>query len=388
MRFCGAMRNVGMAVLATAALATTALGLQSCGGGGDSMPGPGLMLAPDFTALDGWQGDDHGQALTAFRHSCAGFARHPADRVIDYGGFSGTYADWHALCVDAAAVPDHDAAASRRFFEESLVPVAVRSSNGDTGLFTGYFAPVLHGSWRPSDRFHVPLYARPPEHGRRSLPTRGEIADGALAGRGLELIWVDDPIDAFFLEIQGSGHVALEDGSTIGVGYHGSNGHPYFAIGRALIDDGHATRDEMSMDFIRDWLLANPDAARDLMNLNQSFIFFRLRDTADIQGALEVPLTPGRSLAVDRRHIPLGVPLWLDIRDDPTVPNGRLQRLMMAQDTGGAIRGAVAGDVFWGLGDEAGAAASGMQARGRYFMLVPRSVAAQSVAEHGAAVTP
>ena len=371
-----------------AMVALMALGLPSCAGPGESEPpGLGPPSPPEFSALQGWRTDDHGLALTAFRHSCTGFARHPGDRPIEYGGVSGTYGDWHALCRAAEAVPETDPVAARQFFERHLVPVAVRRTDGDTGLFTGYFAPLLHGSRAPSERFRVPLYARPPELGRRPLPTRGEIAEGALSGRGLELVWVDDPIDAFFLEIQGSGHVALDDGSVVGVGYHGSNGHPYFAIGRTLIDDGYATREEMSMAFIRRWLVDNPDRARDLMNLNRSFVFFRLRDTADIQGALEVPLTAGRSLAVDRDYIPLGVPLWLDISDDPTVPEGTLRRLMMAQDTGGAIRGAVAGDVFWGLGDEAGAKASGMQARGRYFMLVPRSAAGRLVAEHAEADT-
>lgn len=376
MRFGESIRGTAMA-----ALLTMVVGLSSCGGPSEH-PTIGPPSPPEFSALEGWRGDDHSQALAAFRHSCTGFARHPRDRSINYGGLAGTYGDWHALCDAVALVPEGDPVAARQFFERSFTPMAVRSASDDTGLFTGYFAPLLHGSWQPSDRFHVPLYARPPEHGRRALPTRGEIAEGALAGRGLELIWVDDPIDAFFLEIQGSGQVALEDGSVVGVGYHGSNGHPYFAIGRALIDDGYATRDDMSMDVIRNWLLDNPDRARDLMNLNPSFIFFRIRTNADIQGALEVPLTPGRSLAVDRSYVPLGVPLWLDIRDDPTVPDGRLQRLMMAQDTGGAIRGAVAGDVFWGMGDEAGSQASGMQARGRYYMLVPRAVTARSVAEH------
>ncbi|NBC12732.1 MAG: murein transglycosylase [Gammaproteobacteria bacterium] len=374
------MRFGGLGRMALMTIA--AIGLQSCAGSPpEEAAGLGPQSPPEFAALQGWRTDDHAAALSAFRHSCTGFARHPGDRPIVLAGFEARYADWHRLCAAAGAVPEGDPIAARQFFERHLQPVPVRGADSEHGLFTGYFAPLLHGSWNPSERFRWPLYARPPEYGRRGLPTRAEIAEGALAGRGLELVWVDDPVDAFFLEIQGSGHVALPDGSLVGVGYHGWNGHPYFAIGRALIDEGHATREEMSMDLIRNWLAENPDKAQDLMNRNESFIFFRVRETTDIQGALEVPLTPGRSLAVDRDHVPLGVPLWLDIADDPTVPEGRLQRLMMAQDTGGAIRGVVAGDVFWGFGDEAGAQASAMQARGRYFMLVPRTAAARSVAE-------
>ena len=338
---------------------------------------PEVHMAPEFRTLSGWADDDHAAALPALAQSCGWFDGLPPDRPLGNGS-AGTAGHWQEACAAALAVPAGDRAAARRFFETWFVPVAVRNDNGGIGLFTGYYAPELRGSWQRSERYSVPLYRRPPP-GRR-LPARADIVSGALTGRGLELLWVDDPVDAFFLEIQGSGNVVLDDGSRIGIGYHAWNGHPYFAIGRALIDRGEATREEMSMALIRDWLRRNPDQAQDLMNLNRSYIFFRLRDSAEVVGALEVPLTAGRSLAVDRTHIPLGVPLWLDIADDPTVPGGRLRRLVLAQDTGGAIRGAVAGDLFWGYGDDAGRLAGAMQARGRYHMLVPRSVAGSSLA--------
>ncbi len=347
--------------------------------------GPGMRadIAPEFRTLAGWAEDDHAAALPALAQSCTWFVRQPPDRPLGRNGVVGTVADWQRACAAAEAVLPADHAAARRFLEQWFVPVAVPNDNGGVGLFTGYYAPELRGSWRRTGVYTVPLHRRPPP-GRR-LPTRAEIAAGALDGQELELLWVDDPVDAFFLEIQGSGNVVMEDGSRIGVGYHGWNGHPYFAIGRALIDRGEVTREEMSMTLIRDWLRRHPDQARDLMNLNRSYIFFRLRDSSDVVGSLEVPLTPGRSLAVDAGHIPLGTLLWLDIADDPTVPGGRLRRLVLAQDTGGAIRGAVAGDLFWGHGHEAGTLAGEMRASGRYYMLVPRTAAGHGAAGHGVA---
>jgi membrane-bound lytic murein transglycosylase A len=361
-----------------------ALALAACAEG--PAPPEVARTTPEvFADLPGWAADRHGEAMPAFAESCGWFARQSPARPIGPAGLAGRAGDWQAACAAAARVPRGDDAAARRFFETWFRPVAVEGSDGPEGLFTGYYAPLLRGSLRPSEAYAVPIYAKPPPLPGRRLPSRAEIVAGALDGQGLELLWVDDPIDAFFLHIQGSGHVELDDGRVVGVGYHGWNGHPYYAIGRALIDRGEATREEMSMELIRDWLRENPDRADDLMNLNPSFIFFRLREAGGVVGTLEVPLTAGRSLAVDDDFVPLGVPMWLDIVD-PTVPDGQLRRLVMAQDTGGAIRGAVAGDMFWGYGDEAGRLASGMQARGRYFMLVPRS--AIEVAEMEGAASP
>ena len=331
---------------------------------------PASLSELGFDAIDGWVDDDHAAALSAFLHSCTWFDDRPDDQEMAYPDGIGRVADWRAACRAARTVPADDGVAARLFFETHFRPVTV--ADGGLGLFTGYFAPLLHGSFEPSDTYSVPLYRRPARRPGERLPTRAEIVDGALADRDLELVWVDDAIDAFFLEIQGSGLVEFEDGTISGVGYHGNNGHSYYAIGRELIDREIATREEMSMALIRDWLRDNPDEAQDVMNLNESFIFFELRDPESIRGYLEVPLTPGRSLAVDWDHIPRGVPLWLEIADDPTIPGGSMRRLVVAQDTGGAIRGAVAGDLFWGYGDKAGHIAGGMQARGRYTMLIPR----------------
>ena len=207
----------------------------------------------------------------------------------------------------------------------------------------------------------------------RPYATRAEIVAGALRDKGLELVWVNDPIDAFFMHIQGSGRIALPDGHIIRLAYDGQNGHPYTSLGRELIKDGALSRDEVSMQSIRTWLESNPDRSGEMINRNASFIFFRVIDRDGPVGAQNVVLTPQRSLAVDRRFIPLGVPIWLETK----VPRRKgedefWRRLMVAQDTGGAIRGAVRGDVFWGAGDEAAEVAGRMKHNGRYYMLLPR----------------
>ena len=347
---------------------------------------PAIPIPPDYRGLPGWAADDHRAALGAFRQSCQWFERQTDDWPLIYPAGTGRVGDWRAACTAALRLPDPDRDTARRFFEHWFTPIAVTDGDRELGLFTGYYAPVLNGSFTRSDRFNVPLHSTPPRRSGR-LPSREEIVNGALDGQDLELLWVDDPVDAFFLQIQGSGHVQLDDGRVVGVGYAGQNGHRYFAIGRELIEREVATPETISMQLIRDWLAENPDDADDLMNMNPSYIFFRLRDAGDVQGYLEVPLTPGRSLAVDLDHIAPGIPLWLDINDDPTVPGGELRRLVMAQDTGGAIRGVIAGDLFWGYGDAAGDAAGEMRARGRYFALIPRT-ATINVATVPSAETP
>ncbi len=325
-----------------------------------------------FVYLPGWERDSHAAALPAVAESCRAFARLADEQRLVYPGFEGTVADWRPICRDLAALPQGDDATARAFFERWFTPVSVADPEAEdyrTGLFTGYYVPEVRGSRTPSDRFRVPVYGPPP--GDLASLSRAEIEAGALAGRGLEILWLDDAVDLFFMQIQGSGRVLLPDGSTVMLGYAGTNGHPYHAIGRTLIEWGEATREEMSMPFIRAWLEANPDRARALMNLNPAYIYFSLED-GFARGSLGRPLTPGRSLAVDQRTWSLGYPFWVDIDGVPA--EGRLQRLMVAQDTGSAIRGPVRGDVFWGYGAEAGTIAGAMRAKGRYWALVPTAV--------------
>ena len=268
----------------------------------------------------------------------------------------------------------------------------------DQGLFTGYFEAELNGSLTRDDTFKTPLYARPKDlitvdlgqfdeslkgkgvvgqvdEGRLiPYPDRGTIESGALADKGLELLWIDDPVDVFLLQVQGSGRVILPDGNVVQVGFAAHNGRSYHSIGRWLIDQGELQAHEASWDGIRGWIEEHPDRASELFAYNPRFIFFRLLDGPGPIGAEGVALTPERSMAVDTRFIPLGMPLWLDtVR--PGGSKEPMQRLMVAQDKGGAIKGVVRGDFFWGYGDDALAQAGRMKSSGRYFLLLPNPLA-------------
>ena len=350
-------------------------------------------------ALIGWEDDDQAAALSAFRRSCARLLTLSDDRPMGDATF-GTVADWRPACTAALANNSKDSDAARAFFQTWFRPVAIRNNGDDIGLFTGYFEPQLNGNTERVGSFQVPLYALPADYVRADLgefrdslkgqrivgrvvggqfkptDTRAEIDAGALDGRADVLLWVDDAVDAFFLHIQGSGVIRLTDGSTARVGYAGTNGHSYHAIGRSLVANGALAREDVSMQTIRQWLDANPTEAAALMHKNASYIFFRWLNGDAPVGAQGVPLTPGRSLAVDDKWIPYGLPIWLDTvttdrQNDDHDPK-HFRRLMIAQDTGGAIKGIVRGDVYWGTGAAAGAIAGQMQEAGRYYGLLPR----------------
>ena len=364
-----------------------------------------LVLRPaQFADLPGWREDAVAEAVPAFLRSCKRIFALPDE--ADLGeAFAGTAGSWKPVCSAASTLPAGDSAAARAFFEANFRPYAATNNEDPLGLFTGYYEPLLHGSRTRGGRYTLPLYVRPPElvmvdlgrfrdelEGQRiagrvedgsliPYPDRGEIEEGALAGRKLELVWVDDPVDAFFLHIQGSGRIRLADGGEMRVGYAAQNGHPYFAIGRDLIDRGALTRDEVSMQSIRKWLVEHPEEAREVMRKNASYVFFQELKGEGPLGAEGVALTPGRSLAVDRKHLPLGVPLWLSAGMPGAKegdPDRKLRRLLVAQDTGGAIRGPVRGDVFWGHGPEAAEMAGRMKHRGRLWVLVPKGVGVNS----------
>ncbi len=336
--------------------------------------------APVFSPVDrlpGWSADTVAQGLPALRRGCDTLAALAPQATVSSGGIRTTAADWRPFCTAIAALAPGDDIGLRGVLTSLTVAVAQSGPEGPEGLFTGYFTPLLDGDWRPSARYRVPLY-RPPEAAAGArLPTRAEVAAGALAGQGLELLWVDDPIDAFFLEIQGSGYVRLPDGSTVAVGFAGRNGHEYVPIGRVLIDRGEIAREAMSMQAIRGWLVDHPDQAQPMMNENPNVIFFDVLDSGAPLGADGRPLTAGRSLAVDRDHISLGVPLWLDVAA-PDVAAPRLRRIVVAQDVGSAIVGPVRGDLYWGEGDAAGESAGRMRSTGRFWALVPRAALAGS----------
>ena len=332
------------------------------------------QVAPDFRHLAGWIDDDHSQAVPAVQRTCGWVKNQPPGKPLGQLRAAGTTDDWRAICAAARDLPPGDSEAARRFFEAFFAPRDV--SNGEDGLFTGYYEIELRGSWTRTERYNVPLYRMPPR-GKRGLPSRARIEAGALKGKGLELMWVDNLIDAFFLEIQGSGRAIMSDGSVVGIHYGGQNGHSYYPIGRHIIDRGDATPEQMSLQLIRRWLKDHPAEAQRVMNLNPSYVFFKVKPEVGARGARNMELTPGRSLAVDAEHIPLGVPLWLEVRDAP-VPGGAIKRLVVAQDTGGAIKGAVRGDLFWGHGSQAEEGAGMMKARGRYTMLAPRNLSVET----------
>lgn len=361
-----------------------------------------LTLSPvAFADLPGWSEDDAAQALPAFRLSCTKLKTLPGDRPLHPGEQRfGTAAPWQDAC--AALPPKADAAATRAYFERWFRPFRAASNDNPTGLFTGYYEAELKGARQRGGAYTVPLYRAPSDLVQVDLgqfadelkgrtlagrvdggklvryPDRAQIEGGYLKDKGLELLWVDDPVDLFFLQVQGSGRVTLAEGGTIRIGFAGHNGHGFVAIGKLLIDSGKLPRDRMSMQAIRDWLRANPTEARPLMNQNPRYIFFREIPPVEGDGpigAQGVPLTAGRSLAVDRRFLPMGVPLWLDTTM-PGGPDKKLRRVMIAQDTGGAILGPVRGDFFWGTGEAALAEAGRMRSQGSYYVLLPKGVSA------------
>ena len=342
-------------------------------------------LAPaSFADLPGWRDDEVAQAWSAFRASCR------ALRFREH---------WRTACQQAEPLERPDTAAVRAYFEANFIPYRVANPDGsDQGLVTGYYEPRLRGSRERRAPFLHPLYAPPddllvidlasvaPEtknmrlrgrlDGRRVVPyySRAEIENGAAPVVGKEIVYVDDAVEAFFLQIQGSGRVRLESGEELRIGYADQNGHPYQSIGRYLVEQGELKLGEASLQGIQAWARANPGRVVELLNQNPSYVFFRELPPADTGPiwSLGVPLTAERSLAVDPRFVPLGAPVYLAT----TRPNSELplERLMIAQDTGGAIRGPVRADFFWGTGEDAGLLAGRMRQQGRMWVLLPRGM--------------
>ncbi len=345
-----------------------------------------------FAALPGWGQDDLHSFIPAFKKSCERILKKPADKALGPLTQAGTYGDWQPICRSAMNIQPQNA---KTFIENRFTPYLVSDAGDADGLFTGYYEASLKGSLQKYGPYQTPLYKRPDDlvmvqlgefrddlKGRRIA---GRVIDGKLkpyesreqivAGNWPHnqevLVWVDDPVDAFFVQIQGSGVVQLNDGNVMRIGYAGQNGHVYYAIGRELIERGELTKEEVSLQTIRAWLEKHPAQADEIMNTNASYVFFRELDGEGPLGGEGVALTAGRSLAIDRSLISYGVPVWTDI-EPPSASVGKIRRLMVAQDTGGAIRGAVRGDVFWGFGERAEAIAGPMKSRGQYWILLPR----------------
>jgi membrane-bound lytic murein transglycosylase A len=354
-----------------------------------------------FTQLAGWDQDDHLAAFKCFLMSC--------ERVLA-AARERTAADKApppppalvSACNAAAAMPaaSRTKASARKFFELHFTPNAIEHK-GPAGLLTGYYEPLLQGSRTPQGVYQTPVYRRPTDlvnlvdetqrgvkasaltHARKTdkgtspYATRAEIDQGALKGKNLELLYLADPVDVFFMQIQGSGRIKLTDGSTVRVHYDGKNGHPYTSIGRYLIEKGILAADKMSMEALSRWLKADLERAKKVMWQNSSYVFFRELGGAEAgapRGAMNAPLTPGRTLAVDPGYHALGTPIYLQASGLSHVNrNGTFNRLMIAQDVGSAIRGPERGDIYFGSGDAAGRLAGVTKHPGKFVVLLPNA---------------
>jgi membrane-bound lytic murein transglycosylase A len=360
-----------------------------------------------WAELDGWAGDDHLAAFEAYQASCRIFrkTKRPNDERPVYNAL------WE-VCRRAAGVRPTSVAAARAFFEDNFRPVRIARLGETQGFLTGYWEPIVQGSRTPNPEFNVPLYRRPPDLvaagykpgvepfpnkgvpvGRRNenneiVPyhDRGAIEAGALDGQKLEICWLKDPFEALSIQIQGSARVILEDGTPLRINYDSHTGYPYTAVGRVLIEQNLVPREEMSMQRIRDWMAANPDEAPKLRATNRSYIFFRitgLSNDGEPAGAQGAPLTPGRSIAVDKIHV-YGTPFFIDasLPIDGAKAATPFRRLMIAQDTGSAIVGPARADLYWGAGDDAGRIAGRIRHPGRFVMLLPRELDMGAAGRH------
>ena len=342
---------------------------------------PVSFAKTDFASLPAWNDDNHNEALLAFLNSCQEILRRPPNNKDNT-------ASWQAACNAAAKVNPETPEAARIFFEAWFEPYRINDASRPAGLFTGYYLPLLHASLTPDQRYHVPIYGLPNDlvkinlglfrptlagvtiiareynHQLLPYPDRLGITQGQIDKTAKILAWADNEIDVFFAQIQGSALLQLPNGERMMISYAGTNGQPYTAIGKVLIEKNALEKKNVSMQTIRQWLEQHPLAVNEVLNRNASYVFFNLSKALIPSGSEQVPLLPMRSLAVDNSVIPLGAPLWLN--------TPQLQRLMIAQDTGGAIKGGARADVYWGEGNDAALNAGTMQSPGELWILLPR----------------
>src|SRR5215467_2463857 len=361
---------------------------------------PDAVLEPtEWGDLDGWSGDDHASAFATFQASCR-----PIVRSKPLNDERPVRAALHSVCARAVKAGSLGRTAARQFFEDNFLPIRIRKLGDAAGFLTGYYEPIVDGSRFPTREFTVPLYRRPPDllaagasqpggpfpnSGRAFRRTsggdlvsyydRGEIEDGALDGKHLEICWLRSATEAVIIQIQGSARVKLEDGTMLRINYDAHNGYPYVPVGRVLIDRNIIPREEMSLQRIREWMQANPDDAKEVRRQNRSVVFFRivgLSEDGEALGAQGVPLSAGRSIAVDKALHVYGTPFFIEA-DLPLVglrATAPFRRTMIAQDPGSAIVGPARADLYFGDGDEAGQMAGRVRQAGRFAMLVPRAL--------------
>ncbi len=402
----GSIRSAFLAsgAAATICLAGTAYAVQAT----EPWRLPDSQLEPaQWTEVEGWMADDHQAAFVAFQTSCRPFLKSRGQR--DMRPVAQALLD---ICRRAAGARISNVVKARAFFEDNFQPVRIARLGEPEGFLTGYYEPIVQGSRFPNPEFHVPLYRRPrdlvaaghkpstqafpnkgAQVGRRDennliVPyhDRGAIENGALDGQRLEICWIKDPFEALSISIQGSARVILEDGTPLRINYDAHNGYPYTPVGRVLIDRNHIPRDEMSMQRIREWMGVNPIEAREVRHANRSFVFFRitgLSNDNEPAGAQGVPLTPLRSIAVDKVHV-YGTPFFIEanLPIESTKPSTPFRRLMIAQDTGSAIVGPARADLYWGAGSDAGRIAGRIRHPGRFVMLLPRELDMVAAGKH------
>ncbi|MBV8800347.1 MAG: MltA domain-containing protein [Alphaproteobacteria bacterium] len=365
-----------------------------------------ILVLVRFSDLPGWSASDPRPTLQAFARSCAVLLTKPDTERLGINGYAGAVHDWRSVCIHAAT-PVYDAQGARAFFESFFAPAEVQANGGLEPLFTGYYEPELSASRVRHYRYQTPIYGPPAnlvsaDLGQFRPELQGEHLTGCLDGHqlrpcqtraeidasGLEqaqvLFYAEDPVAVFFLHIQGSGRVRLEDGTLIRVAYAGQNGRPYTAVGKVLLQRGLIDRAGMSMQAIRAWMTTHGKQARDLMETDQSYIFFKEAPLGDPNlgspGSEGVPLTPAASAAVDTHIHPMGMPVYFAAKQpnaDSARPEHAFNQLLVAQDTGGAIRGPARTDIFWGFGKDAESIAGRMKSSGRFFVLLPKAVAAR-----------
>ncbi len=353
----------------------------------------------EWTDLAGWTADDHLAAFVAYQKSCQVLRKMP--RPDDHRPVRGAL--WN-VCRKAAGLWLRDSAAARTFFEQNFRPVRITRLGETPGFLTAYYEPIVHGSRSPNPEFHAPLYRRPPDLialgyklGSEAFPNkgarigrlnganqfvpyydRGAIEAGALDGQKLEICWLKDPLDVLAIQIEGSARVILEDGTPLSINYNSYNGYPRSSIGRVLIERNLIPPVEMSMQRIRDWMTAHPDEAQEVRASNRSYVFFRITELStesEPVGAEGVPLTPGRSIAVDKLH-EFGTPFFIEanLPVENTKPVSPFRRLMIAQDTGSAIVGPARADLYWGAGDDSALIAGRIRHPAQFVMLLPREL--------------
>jgi len=352
-----------------------------------------------FAQLEGWQNDDTALAFATFMKSCAAILQASAGERRNRPLLAGLY----NACDHGKAAGTLDGTQARKFFEANFKPVRVMPGvrtfgyyTGPEGFFTGYYETEFAGSRVETDEYKVPIYHPPAKLSGKKTKVfaqydRKQIVAGALAGKGLEICWVKDPVDAFFAEIQGSTRIKLDDGTLLRLNYIASNGKPYTPVGRILIDQGVYTPEEMSMDKIREFMEAHPKEGAELRDKDRSYVFFsetQLGPNDECVGAQGVPMTPWRSIAVDSKLQIYGVPVWVDAKFplNGLAPVDTFQHLMVAQDTGAAIRGPARADIYFGHGEDATHIAGRIKQFGKFVMLVPKDVAVHGEEEKPSAV--